>query len=127
MQGLTDNAGNTFIIRKLYTSAFPTAAVLMQLASALSKKRLWLSLDWLPQESDKEADALTNEEFDDFTPNLRINVDWKSLPFGVMNQLLALSPRFAKTKAVLREAKAAGPRQAPLSKKAKMATATKWQ
>ena len=70
---------------------------------------------------------MTNEEFDDFTPNLRINVDWKSLPFGVMNQLLALSPRFAKTKAVLREAKAAGPRQAPLSKKAKLATATKWQ
>ena len=35
VHGLTDNAGNTFIIKKLYTSAFPTAAVLMQLASAL--------------------------------------------------------------------------------------------
>ena len=127
MQGLTGNSSNTFTVKKLYTSAFPTAAVLMQLASSLAKKKLWLSLDWLPRDDNKPADALTNEDFSEFSIDKRIAVSLSSFKFEMMHQLLALSPHFVKTRAELKLLKDSGPASVARTKRAKLATKTKWQ
>ena len=94
--GLTDNQGNKYIVQKLMTTKLPVSAVLMQLASMLASRGLWLNLEWAPRELNKEADALTNENFDGFDSSLRIPVCWDSLPVGVMRDVLAEGEGFSK-------------------------------
>ena len=106
MRGLTDNAGNMHIIRKLYTSSFPTAAVLMQLTTTLARRSLWLDLAWVPREENREADELTNEEFQNFDPALRMDISLKDLDLGVLEKLLEVSESFEKVRLEQKEAKA---------------------
>jgi hypothetical protein len=67
----------------------PVAAVLMQLATMLSARGLWLRLNWTPREANTEADALTNEEFQGFEDSLRIPVNWSELPMNVLRDVLS--------------------------------------
>ena len=70
------------------TTSFPLAAVLMQLTCMLSERNLWLGLQWVPRLSNVEADALTNDDFLLFSPELRVNVVWEEVPLDVMSSLL---------------------------------------
>ena len=47
----------------------------MQLAWTLHKRDLDLRLDWLPRLQNREADALTNEDFSGFNPSLRVDIE----------------------------------------------------
>ena len=87
--GETDNQGNSYIVQRFLTTKMPVAAVLMQLASMLASRGLWLNLNWTPRLSNTEADALTNEVFTEFDPALRIPVVWHDLPFHVMTSVVA--------------------------------------
>ena len=86
--GLTDNQGNAYVVQKLLTTKYPLAAVLMQLSSELAARNLWLDLQWTPRENNKEADALTNEQFDGFDMTKRMHVELCDLPTDVMADLL---------------------------------------
>ena len=48
------------------TTKQPLAAVLMQLATELSYRGMWLDLRWTPGELNTEADDITNEIYDKF-------------------------------------------------------------
>ena len=48
--------------------------ILMQLAWTLHCKDLELRLDWLPRLQNREADALTNEDFSGFNMDLRVEI-----------------------------------------------------
>ena len=50
-----------------------------------------LQLGWPPRDQNIEADALTNGEFVDFDPNLRLAVDVERLRFPVLSRMMAIS------------------------------------
>ena len=93
--GLTDNLGNAYVVQRLLTTKMPLAAVLMQLATMLSERALWLNLTWTAREFNTEADQLTNEDFSGFDLALRIPVVWAELPFHVLSDVLAQGESFA--------------------------------
>lgn len=111
--GVTDNLGNSFVVSKLLTTAFPLCAVLMQLATILSKKLLWLNLVWTPREDNKEADALTNDEFDGFDPALRIPVRWSEVPADVLKHMVEVGEIFMRDMELRKEERKKRPQAMP--------------
>jgi hypothetical protein len=93
-QGGTDNQGNTFVVSRLLTTKFPLAAVLMQLSQMLAERDLWLDLNWIPREDNTEADDLTNGEYGKFDPELRVELDWATIPFQVLADILVEARAF---------------------------------
>ena len=73
---------------KVMTSKFPLNIVLMELSEQLEKRNLWLQLDWIKRDTNVEADALTNEQFHDFDPKLRIPVEIGKLRFVLLNDYM---------------------------------------
>ena len=85
------------------TTKFPLCCVLMELSEQLQARSMALRLNWLPRETNTEADALTNEDFAKFDPSRRIKVEWGALPFRVLPDLLAKGKGFLEDTAQLRE------------------------
>jgi hypothetical protein len=82
--GATDNQGNSYAVAKLLTAKYPLCAVLMELSVQLQDRQLWLDLEWTPREQNTIADDLTNEEFEGFGPDNRIDIDIANLKYKVM-------------------------------------------
>ena len=51
-------------------------------------------LDWHPREVNVEADDLTNQIFDKFDTDKRIQVSWEDLRFPMINLLMAFTESF---------------------------------
>ena len=51
--GFTDNAGNTFVVDKMMTTAFPLSIILMELAAQLDALGSVLSLSWVPARTER--------------------------------------------------------------------------
>ena len=86
--GFTDNMGNSFVVDKHMTTAFPLCVVLMELSVQLKDLGCTLNLGWVPREQNTEADALTNEDFTAFDPAKRMQVEPGNLGFRVMPRLM---------------------------------------
>ena len=107
-RGITDNLGNDFIVRRMLTTKLPGAIVLMQLATLLGERGLWLDLCWRSREENKEADALTNQDFSSFDMNNRVSIEYKDLPLDMMNRFLDCMEGHNKVRELLRLDRAAG-------------------
>ena len=88
LTALTDNLGNTHVLRKFGSSKYPLSIVAMELATQLDRRGLDLELQWVPRWQNQEADDLTNERFTDFEERNRIPVEFEALEFLVMDRLL---------------------------------------
>ena len=88
LTALTDNLGNTHVLRKFGSSRYPLSIIAMELASQLDRLGIDLDLQWVPRWQNQEADDLTNERFDDFQEENRIAVQFEELQFLVMSRLL---------------------------------------
>ena len=86
--GGTDNQGNSFVVARGLTSKFPLCAVMMQMATTLELRGMWLDLYWLPRERNQAAGALTNADFLLFDPVLRIDVSWPLPELTLMHRVL---------------------------------------
>ena len=86
LSGTTDNLGNTAILHKLMTSKFPGIVILSEMAAQLKQRRMLLNLGWAPRDQNEQADALTNDAFQEFSPSRRIHVDPATLEFLVLGQ-----------------------------------------
>jgi hypothetical protein len=86
--GITDNLGNAYVVNKLMTTKFPLNGVLMQLATTLARKGLWLDLRWAPREDNVFADQLTNEDFQNFDPSKRLDIEWDDIPTDMLDKLV---------------------------------------
>ena len=73
--GITDNQGNSYIVRKGMSTKFPVSPVLMQLVKELSDRQLWLDLSWAPREQNVTADNLTNGIIHEFDPRSCIELE----------------------------------------------------
>ena len=72
---IIDNRGNVYVVAKLMTAKCPLCAILLELAGQLEARQSWLKLEWPPRQQNEEADALTNKNFDQLDPALRIPLD----------------------------------------------------
>ena len=84
----TDNMGNSHLTSRWLTTSFPLAAVLMELAIVLHSKSLDLSLHWLPRLQNALADSLTNGDFKDFDPKLRLRFSFASYEGLILKEML---------------------------------------
>ena len=85
---IADHRGNMYVVSKLMTTKFPLCAVLLELAEQLEARHSWLKLEWAPRQQNEEADALTNGNFDQFDPALRMAMDPTSMNWKVMDTML---------------------------------------
>jgi hypothetical protein len=103
----------------------------MQLTTTLARRSLWLDLAWVPREENKEADELTNEEFQSFDPARRMEISLKDLDLDVLEKLLEVSESFEKVRLEQKEVKAAQQRKEALGlskwKPNKKKVKTKWE
>lgn len=96
VDGITDNQGNSYVIKKLLSTKLPLCAVVMQLASILAKKSVWLNLQWKPREENTLADALTNQDYSSFDLGRRRSLEWEDIPKDVMEQVSQLVTGFVE-------------------------------
>ena len=87
--GITDNAGNSHVLRRFAATKYPLSTLVMEVACQLDRLDLDLHLGWAPRAQNVQADDLTNERFEEFDPNKRVHLDFEKLPFIVMGRLMA--------------------------------------
>ena len=75
------------------STKWPLTVLLIGLAEFLRTTSVQLHLQWVPRDSNTEADDLTNVEFCAFNPALRIPVDGRTLPWLVLPRIMAQSQR----------------------------------
>ena len=91
LTAFTDNQGNSYVLDKFMSTTFPLSVVLMELAVQLHGLQVDLDLQWVPREQNVQADALTNEIFEEFDEARRIPVNLEELDFKVLPKLMELA------------------------------------
>ena len=76
------------VLRKFATSRYPLSIVAMELACQLQRANAELELSWVPRNQNEEADALTNQRFEEFSEDKRIEVDFEKLEFVLLGDLM---------------------------------------
>ena len=76
----------------------------MELSCQLRIRRACLHARWIPRLQNEEADALTNGDFSQFDPALRIDVDLQKLGFVVMDELFAEGEAYVEELSELKKA-----------------------
>ena len=106
----TDSQVSVASTRKGISSAYPMCLAQMELAAQMESKRAILEPEWAPRELNQEADDLTNEIFDAFSPGMRREISVDSLPWLVFPRLVKNSRAFYEglIASSVREAAAAG-------------------
>ena len=107
LTGVTDNQGNSFVVRKLLSTKRPLGPLLMELTTELYRRQTWLDLTWASRTENVEADALTNEDFRGFDPALRRELRWEQVSLPIATELMSAEPEFAAALEELRGAKRA--------------------
>ncbi len=83
--GLTDSQVASKVVSRGMTTVFPLCCVTMELAAQLEKRNLELNLEWIPRDSNAEADRLADGDSSGFRVENRCGttidkVDWLVLP-----------------------------------------------
>jgi hypothetical protein len=94
IEGVTDNQGNSFVIKKLLSTKMPLMAVVMQLATILASRGVWLNLIWKPREENQLADDLTNSCFEKFNSKKRVAVSLDDIPTDIIARVTFLAKAF---------------------------------
>ena len=84
MEAFTDNQGNSFALRKGMSTKYPLTLLMMKMAEELRQKNLRLDLKWTKRDNNVGADSLTNEDFSDFSKELRVEVKEEDLRWRVL-------------------------------------------
>ncbi|CAE7782898.1 unnamed protein product [Symbiodinium pilosum] len=91
---VTDNRGNESLARKQSTTKWPLMLINIQLSHLLMKAMLKLDLQWRPREENQDADDLTNQRFQNFDPDKRVDCKACELPLGLLNKLWLTKNQF---------------------------------
>ena len=97
--GGTDNkAAGSLASRKLSTK-LPVMIVLMEYLSQCESMNIRCQLNWRPRDTNVEADDLTNEKFERFNLNNRIDCQWQDFRFPILEKLVGFTQSFVKIRA----------------------------
>ena len=69
----------SLVTRKLMSTKWPLAPMLMEMSEQMRERKLELHLNWIRRDKNELADALSNGDFSSFDPSLRIPLDPKDL------------------------------------------------
>jgi hypothetical protein len=105
VSGGTDNLGNGYLVDKFMTSKYPSCAMLMELCRQCKMAGVSLGLCWRRRDTNVEADALTNYEFEAFSEENRIPLTVKDLDFTLLDRMLARGKELYEEIQVLKEAR----------------------
>ena len=83
----TDNQGNQHLLERYLSTKLPLGAVLIEVAAQLQRRRLDISLEWVPRDQNEEADALTNGDYILFDMSRRVQFKFLDLPFELLKDL----------------------------------------
>lgn len=130
--GSTDNQSNTWAVKKLMSTRFPLTILLMELSEQLRVRSASLDLSWLPRDSNIPADDLTNQIYEKFSMDLRMDLDPKQLGFLVLDsiqessQILFDQISREKESARLAKASSSSPTSKPFRRKTAVKDRLKW-
>ena len=94
IRGYTDSKSNEALLKKAMTTKYPSMLIFMETAEELSHKNCELQLQWIRRDINQLADDLTNEEFKEFDPDLRIVLKGESFKWRILDRLLAHADSF---------------------------------
>ena len=105
--GITDNKWNSYVVARMLSTKFPLCAILMELAEQLDSRGSWLKQAWCPREQNIEADALTNGDFHQFSPENRIEMNPAEMKWVILEEMLEAGGSMEQELRRLREEKKA--------------------
>ena len=79
--------------------------LLMDYLSFCETAGIHCKLDWRPRDSNIEADQLTNEIFEAFDLNKRVEVNWSTIELPMVSLLMKFSESFSKRKVQVQHTK----------------------
>ena len=101
MTGLTDSTVAASVVGRGATTSYPLCLLAMECSAQLEARGVDLSLEWVPRETNAEADALSNLVLGGFDSALRVDLDPARLPFLVLPQLLDSAEAWQRLGALL--------------------------
>jgi hypothetical protein len=126
LTGATDNRGNSFIVRKLSSTKWPIVALMIELSEQLRKRKALLDLVWVPRDDNTEADELTNLDYHSFDMANRIEVEFKTIKWEVLPDILQVSEDLYKDVCQQRETRKSRNIQPIAKRKRAVAGKLKW-
>ena len=88
---VTDNQGNSAILARCFTTAWPSAAILAEIAATLVRHNADCDVSFVPRGSNQWSDDLANFRLDGFVPAKRIEFDlFNTSMFELLPVLLQL-------------------------------------
>ena len=119
----TDNLANEYLARKRMSTRLPLGLLLLQFYTKLWDNGLWMKINWRPREENQEADDLTNDRFEKFAADRRIEIRYKDLDTSILEVLQTSLSAFEETTTELRTG---GVKVKGLTKRQKVQTKTDW-
>ena len=96
--GGTDNKATGMLVQRRLSTKLPLMIILMDYLAFSEEVGIRCDLDWRPRDVNVEADDLTNQIFNKFEMNKRIQVSWEDLRFPMIDLLMAFTESFSKRK-----------------------------
>ena len=109
IRGYADNKSNEAVLRKLMTTKFPSMTSMLILAEELAAKNCELQLQWIRRDLNQLADDLTNENFESFDPQFRVELSGGKLEWRILDKLLAHAKSYYEELGVSKRAKGSKP------------------
>jgi hypothetical protein len=104
----TDNTAADHLVQKRLSTQVPLMFILMDYLAHCESVGLRCQMDWRPRDTNVEADDLTNQIFDKFNLDKRIQLRWEDLKFPMLDLLITFSESFPKRKFETSESKISG-------------------
>ena len=98
MKGSADNLSNAYAVSKWMSTKYPLTILIMELSETLRTRDCELNLQWVPRDLNQLADDLTNQKFDSFPSDKRIQFVGGDTKLLVLDSLMHKAQELAREK-----------------------------
>ena len=122
VKGSTDNLSNAYAVSKWMSTKFPLTILIMELSETLRTRDCELNLQWVTRDLNQLADDLTNQKFDSFPLDKRIQFVGGDTKWLVLDRLMHKAQEFHEELAREKKQRSSNPKPKPkrANKKRKM-------
>ena len=120
VKGSTDNLSNAYAVSKWMSTKFPLTILIMELSETLRTRDCELNLQWVPRDLNQLADDLTNQKFDSFPLDKRIQFVGGDTKWLVLDRLMHKAQEFHEELAREKKQSSSNPKPKRANKKRKM-------
>eukprot|EP00435_Cladocopium_sp_Y103_P001483 s5030_g1.t1 len=105
----TDNLSNSYAVSRWMSTKFPLTILIMELSEILRTRSCELNLEWIPRDKNQLADDLTNQKYDQFPKERRVQFVGGDTKWLVLSKLMHKANEFHEELAMERKRKAPEP------------------